>query len=373
MKKRSSGGIIAFVVIICILCMTMAAAAAPVRAEGADEKGSVEISTGNVAKGTGIAACQVGVYKDGAYVLDEMFKDLDVDLTGLEEASKSLAAAGMLAERAAGSEGCVVAVMNEEGKAVFTDIPADNRLYVFFQTDNFDAVTISPMLVVLPYYNEEDEKILEVKIDAKYSYPEPVEEFGSIILTKTDPKGLPLEGAEFRLEKKVYLDKDTSLPPSAVVIGDTGDSDKYAYYWKTVVEKLTSDKHGQIIIKDIPLMEYRLVETKAPEGYVLSNKVIEVDLDTPGSVKIVDDIYVRDEGEPYEIYFENSPVESSEPSVPESSVSVPSEPESSVPSPSEPPTHTGEDASKFVVIGCVVGGSLILVIILLLLTRKKKK
>ena len=368
MKKKSSAGVIATLVMICILCMTMVAAAGPVKAEGSDETGTVEITAADFAEGTGMGACQVGVYKDGAYVLDEKFKDVDVDLTDLTEASKSLVAANALSEKAAEIANYIVASFDADGKVIYSDLPAENRLYVFFQINNFEVITINPMLVVLPYYNEEDEKVLDVKVDAKYKDNRPEEFFGSIILTKTDPKGLPLEGAEFRLDKKVNIDADTSVPPETLVFEGTVDGEKYTYYWTTVVEKLTSDKHGQIVIKDIPLGEYRFVETKAPAGYVLSTKAVFVQLDKPGSVKIIDDIYVRDEGDPYEVYFENSPEEVSKPSVPESSV-----PEPSKPNPSEPPTPTGEDISKFIVIGCVVGGSLILVIILLLITKKKKK
>lgn len=368
MKKRSTGGIIAALVMICILCMTMVAAAGPVRAEGTDEKGTVEITAADFAFGTGMGACQVGVYKDGAYVLDEHFKDADVDLTDLSEASKSLAAAKVLAEIASQTVNYNVAFFNEYGKVTYSELPAENRLYVIFQTDNFDVISISPMLVVLPYYNEKYEKVLDVKINAKYEDKRIIEHFGSIILTKTDPSGIPLEGAEFRLEEKIVLDDSTSLPPDTVVYESSDDGEKYDYAWITVVENLTSDKHGQIVIKDIPLGQYRFVETKAPDGYVLSAKAYEVLLDKPGSVKIIDDIYVRDEGDPYEFYFENSPAEISTPSVPESSI-----PEPSKPKPSEPVTPTGEDASKFIVIGCVVGGSLVLVIILLLVTKKKKK
>ena len=138
--------------------------------------------------------------------------------------------------------------------------------------------------------------------------------------------------------------------------------------WNVISSSLTTDKNGQIVVRDLPFGTYRFVETKAPAGYVLSNEMIVVVIEKEGTVKLSGK-YIPDDGEPYEVYFENSPEESSEPpSEPESS-----KPESSKPKPSEPPTHTGEDITKFIVIGCVVGGSLVVVIILVVITSKRKK
>lgn len=372
MKKRSSGAVIAVIAMICILCMSMIVSTSPVKAEGETQKGSVNIYTADFAVGTGLGACEAGVYENGKYILNDNFKDCQVDLTDLGEASKAIEAAETLTNRAMELDSYTVTAVDEDGYAFFRSLDAENRLYVIFQISNFDTVSVSPILVVLPYYTDNDEMVLDVNINAKVEDIRIVEPKGSIILSKINPFGLPLEGAEFRLEVKRYAADEADAPEGTELYPE----DDVFYYWETIAPALTSDRNGKIVVKDIPLGIYRFVETKAPEGYILAEKAVEVVLDAEGTVKLVGDVYVPDEGEVYEFEFENSPIESSEPeSSPESSIesSVPESSEPSQPNPSEPETHTGEDISKFIIVGCVVGGSLVVVIIILILTRKKKK
>ncbi len=335
---------------VCILCMNTFASAVTLRSDNGGDKGSVCINVADFAKGTVIAVCNVGTYEDGAYVLFDGFKDCGADLTDIKEASKSQAAAAALAERAVSADnGIMATVIEEDGKAYFSDLVAENSLYVFFQLDNGDVVRISPMLIVLPYYDDNYEPVTDVVIDAKYEDVRVKEKKGAVILNKVSPSGEPLEGAEFRFEESVGDDESEGT-------------------WNVISSSLTTDKNGQIVVIDLPFGTYRFVETKAPAGYVLSNEMIVVVIEKEGTVKLSGK-YIPDDGEPYEVYFENSPEESSEPpSEPESS-----KPESSKPKPSEPPTHTGEDITKFIVIGCVVGGSLVVVIILVVITSKRKK
>ena len=345
---------------ICLLLVSTVLGTGAVYAEGDDKSGSVEITVADFAAGTVLNAVEAAVYENGEYVLNENFADVPVDFSDLGSASKAQAAAELLADAAVSAEPAYSGTVGEDGKAVFASLDAENKLYVIFQTNNYDVVKISPMLVVLPYYNDNDEAVYSVSVDAKYEDVRVKEYFGALILNKKGHEGMLLQGAEFRLEKRVYLTDGESLLSGVEVYNDEGTG---SYFWKTVAEDLVSDKNGQIVVKDLPFGVYRFVETKAPEGYMLAKDPMEAVVDKEGTVKLERGIYVCGDGEITELDFENEE-ESVEPS-------EPSEP--SVPTPSEPTTKTGEDITKFIVIGCVVGVSLIVVIILVVITSKKKK
>ncbi|GIN94212.1 hypothetical protein J6TS1_00820 [Siminovitchia terrae] len=72
---------------------------------------------------------------------------------------------------------------------------------------------------------------------------------GSLTVIKVDEKGAPLAGAEFELRDK------------------NGDS---------VGTAQTTDETGKVIFENLDWGEYKLVETKAPEGYRLLRKPIDV-------------------------------------------------------------------------------------------------
>lgn len=364
MKRRSPGGIAALILTICMLLAGTVFGTGAVYAEETEKTGSVEITVADFAEGTLLRAVEAAVYTNGKYVLNESFGDVSVDLTGLESASKAQAAAEVLAETAKNLTPADEQSVGADGKAVFPALEAENKLYVFFQISNEEVVKISPMLMVLPYYDDNDNAVYSVQIDAKYEDTRVKEYYGAIILNKADENKKPVAGAEFRVERRRYLEDVSDTTESTETFYD--DAVGAYYTWEVVAETLTSDKNGQVVIMDLPLGIYRFTETKAPTGYILSDEPMEIVLDKEGTVKLDGDFYVRDEGEAAVVIFENKriTIESSEPS-------EPSEP--SMPKPSEPPAKTGEDITKFIVIGCVVGVSLIVVVILVVISSKKKK
>jgi len=74
---------------------------------------------------------------------------------------------------------------------------------------------------------------------------------GALTIRKVDEEGKPLAGAEFRLS----------------------DSSGNIYG-----EKLVSDSAGEIVVTGLKPGSYVLVETKAPEGYLLSDSEYAVDI-----------------------------------------------------------------------------------------------
>ena len=87
-----------------------------------------------------------------------------------------------------------------------------------------------------------------------------VSQVGAVILNKTDPDGNVLEGACFRLQQK------------------NGDS------WKELNVSLTTNKNGQLQVSGLPFGKYQFVETKAPDGFVKSDKPVSFEISKAGEV-----------------------------------------------------------------------------------------
>ena len=88
-----------------------------------------------------------------------------------------------------------------------------------------------------------------------------------------------LEGAEF----EVYAAEDIYTADNQV--DEAGERTKY-YSKGDLVAKLTSDAEGKAVLKDIPLGQYKVVETKAPFGYLLdpqeqTSTLVYADDETP--------------------------------------------------------------------------------------------
>ena len=367
MKKRSSGRFIALITALCLICISavLSVGAVPVDRQTA---GVISVKVAGFAERTSLALCQVGSYVRGEYILNDSFSGCDADLSDLTEASAAQAAAEKLAAFAEESDILKVSIINSEGKTDFSSLDCTNALYLIYQLDGEDIVEISPMLIVLPYYNSEGAELTTVNVNAKYTDKRSKEEKGAILIKKVDPKKTPLEGAEFVFEVKTYVLDELTAQASEMTFYTDGAG---TYYWDTVAKKLSTDKNGQIAIDKLPLGTYRLTETKAPKGYILDETPREVNVNKGGTVTRMDGIYVAAEGEPVELDVLNKPEETSTPSTPESS--EPSKPESSTPQPSQPPVITGDQIAKYIIVGVVVGVSLIVVVLLIVLGKKKKK
>ena len=113
-----------------------------------------------------------------------------------------------------------------------------------------------------------------------------------------------LEGAEF----EVYAAEDIYTADNQV--DESGERTKY-YSEGDLVATLTSDADGKAVLKDIPLGQYRVVETKAPFGYLLdpqeqTSTLVYADDETP---VIYDTMTFKDEREKLEIVVEKRDAE----------------------------------------------------------------
>lgn len=78
-----------------------------------------------------------------------------------------------------------------------------------------------------------------------------------------------LEGAEF----EIYAAEDIYTPDHQV---DEQGNRHVIYAKDTLVKTVTTNKNGEAVIKDLPLGNYRVKETKAPSGFVLNPDSQEV-------------------------------------------------------------------------------------------------
>lgn len=73
-----------------------------------------------------------------------------------------------------------------------------------------------------------------------------------------------LSGAEFA----VYAAEDIYTPDHQV---DEAGNRTVIYPKDTLIQKVTTDEKGEAILNDLPLGTYRVVETKAPTGFVINS------------------------------------------------------------------------------------------------------
>lgn len=77
-------------------------------------------------------------------------------------------------------------------------------------------------------------------------------------------RGNFLSGAEFA----VYAAEDIYTPDHQV---DEAGNRTVIYPKDTLIQKVTTDEKGEAILNDLPLGTYRVVETKAPTGFVINS------------------------------------------------------------------------------------------------------
>lgn len=403
MKKHLSFKLASLLMMLCMLLSSGVVSAYALDTPSDKAAGTINIVTAESCKGVTLSLYEVGTYSytTSEVTLNDQFKDCKLETNKLTEAKTTKAAAAALSDYAFDHyyEGKDVRI-DDKGNAVFTGLDTDHKVYLVAQTSDFHFATVTPVLVVLPYrYEGAAEFVNNVSVTAKFVDDMDKYYKGALIVHKVDDKDAVLEGAEFRLERKIYY----TTAPDDIDLYDQGSDEDGDFYWYIIVDGLVTNAKGQAAVKNLPFLSYRLVETKAPDGYIMDSEPHEFTIDNYAEIQLKDETYAVTEGEAVTMKVVNTPEtsEPSEPSTPDSStpesdgssseVSVPessvtpstpekstpevSKPETSVPQSSTPGifTFTGDEIGKYIIIGAIVLVSLVVVILLFVITGKKNK
>ena len=144
----------------------------------------------------------------------------------------------------------IEAITNEEGLAEFNGLDLGRYLVVESKVPTNVSVAIAPFLVDLPRTNDEGTGWnYDITV-----YPKNETVYGQVTLTKLDEEGNVLPGTEWELQKKT--------------------DDKYVKY--DYEGTLVTNSEGKISINNLPVGDYRLLETKTvSEDYILDQSNVQ--------------------------------------------------------------------------------------------------
>ena len=144
----------------------------------------------------------------------------------------------------------IEAITNEEGLAEFKDLDLGRYLVVESKVPTNVSVAISPFLVDLPRTSDDGQSWnYDVTV-----YPKNETVYGQVTLTKLDEEGNVLPGTEWELQKKT--------------------EDKYVKY--DYEGTLVTNSEGKISINNLPVGDYRLLETKTvSDDYILDQSNVQ--------------------------------------------------------------------------------------------------
>ncbi len=247
--------------------------------------GSITLQFPEETQGVDISIYTVADYRDGAFVYRPEFEGCGIDLTGIREAEE--------AQQAAEHFWMIVQENNLSGYAqtvsggtlVFGGLQPG--YYLMVQTAGEMVLEVQKMLAPIPYMTDGNVLAYDAVLVPKYEVPE-----GAAILQKQDDDAAKVTGAVFTLQRKVYVMEDALLP----IARETGLDVGGRFVWEDYRTDLVTDDNGQIVMENLPLGLYRLVETKAPAGYFLNTAPSYFEVKTGGTVKLDGMVYVPDEG-----------------------------------------------------------------------------
>lgn len=242
--------------------------------------GSISITLDDSADGRSKENVKLGVVpiatiENGEYVISDVFKDSGIDLNNIKTANEMVEKANQLSEMIPEDMEVKELVTNEAGKAFYADVPVG--VYLVYVIDVNEYEFIEPFMLSIPTWDDTDELfIYDLDVYPKHN------QLPKIEVNKVD-KATNKNITSKEFEFTSYSDPECKEKIETVK-GDTAEG-----------TALFMVDYGVTYIK----------ETKAPQGYVLSDEVVKIEVNDNG-------IFVNDEeiteGDKllYSIVYENS-------------------------------------------------------------------
>lgn len=245
MKKNKKWTVLALICLLMLMLMVL-----PVKAE---TTGSIAIQLHSDAAEVEMTLYKVAAYADEEYTMTEEFQGCGITTKQLSEA-KNVSQITETLEKYVAAQKLKGIQKTKKANEILLYEGLSPGLYFAVQTAGQDKALAESTLILLPS-TESGEKNYHPEVTVKC-----VSQVGAVILNKTDPDGNVLEGACFRLQQK------------------NGDS------WKELNVSLTTNKNGQLQVSGLPFGKYQFVETKAPDGFVKSDKPAAFEISKAGEV-----------------------------------------------------------------------------------------
>ncbi len=367
-------------IVLFLLAVSAVGMGVPLSADAVQESGNIRLLLEPAFEGVGVSLVDIGIVDNGTFKVNDTFSPSGISFEGVETSKQLSAVAEKAVEYAKDNqlEG-IVGRVDFDGEINFYEVGTE-KVYLLYQYDGFDYVTMQPAIVSVPNLNADDQLEYDISVTPKFTTLDASLFPAALILTKLNHDNDRLPGAVFSFWRKVYYTDLTKEKKSEYEYGE--DEGGY-YYWKKHFD-METDENGQIALKDVAYGTYRFVEEKAPKGYAVDPTPHEFVLDTHAELKVENGMYVPASGKVMELTVINKPISdnSSRPS---------KEPDESDVSDSDGPNTgnggaggedddnpghaqlTGDDMTKYIIIGAIVGVSFVVVILFFILGGKKKK
>lgn len=217
---------------------------------------------------------QIADIEKGEYILKESFADEDLDLNGIKTADEIDKVAKDLAKKVETPD--YEMTTDEEGKATCKDLPVG--VYLVYVEDLSDFETITPFIVGIPTWDDEDELFqYDVTVEPKHTA------LPRILVNKVDSvTGQNIVSSKFEFTSYAQENcADSSKLETIAGNQETGTAEFLIRYGTTYIK-----------------------ESSAPQGYKLSNEVVKVEFTDKGLFVNGKEVKVDDEHR-YSIVYQN--------------------------------------------------------------------
>lgn len=253
---------------------------------GSGQTGSIELVLPAGQATLEITLYPVADYVDGGYLFSKDFAKSGIQITDLNNAEEAQKAAASLASYAKEQELAGVAGSPDENGSVKFDALSP-ALYLAAQSGGEEFLEIQAALIPVPYVGDDGAWHEDAVVYPKYAFPG-----GAVIVTKVDEDGSTVGEAQFVLQQKVYFSEGEAVPDGA----EAGSDESGSFYWKEFQGNLMTSEHGQIVVMDMPVGEYRFVETQAPDGFIMTTEPAYFTITQAGQVAEVEGVYRQESG-----------------------------------------------------------------------------